>query len=69
LLYENGVYIFESLSLAALAADGVREFWFIALPLRLRGATGSPVRAIAVAPSAAHLSDIANAVVRGVIRE
>jgi kynurenine formamidase len=69
LLYENGVYIFETLSLAALAADGVREFWFIALPLRLRGATGSPVRAIAVAPSGAHLSDIANAVIRGAIRE
>ncbi len=47
-LVRAGVYIVESLNLEGLAADGVREFTFICLPLKLRGGTGSPVRPIAI---------------------
>jgi kynurenine formamidase len=48
LLIEKGVYIMESLDLEALAAAGVREFLFVALPLAIRGATGSMVDPVAV---------------------
>jgi kynurenine formamidase len=48
LLIEAGVYILESLDLEALAAAGVREFLFVALPLAIRGATGSMVDPVAV---------------------
>jgi kynurenine formamidase len=48
LLYGAGIPIIEMLDLEALARDKVREFLFIALPLRLRGATGSPIRAVAL---------------------
>jgi kynurenine formamidase len=47
-LFETGIYIMESLNLEVLAADGVRDFTFFASPLRLRGATGSPLRPLAV---------------------
>ena len=36
------------LYLEELAADGVREFGFVCLPLKFRGGTGSPVRPIAL---------------------
>jgi kynurenine formamidase len=49
LLVETGIHIIECLNLETLAAAGVREFLFIALPLKLRGATGSPIRPVAVA--------------------
>ena len=48
LLIEKGVYIMESLDLEALAAAGVREFLFVALPLAIRGATGSMLDPVAV---------------------
>ncbi|MBI4551070.1 MAG: cyclase family protein [Candidatus Latescibacteria bacterium] len=48
LLVERGVHILENLYLEDLARDGVAEFLFICLPLKLRGATGSWVRPIAV---------------------
>jgi kynurenine formamidase len=48
LLVRAGVYILESMFLEELAADGVREFGFVCLPLKLRGGTGSPVRPIAL---------------------
>jgi kynurenine formamidase len=48
LLIEHGVYLLESLDLEALAADGVREFLFVALPLAIRGATGSMVDPVAI---------------------
>jgi kynurenine formamidase len=47
-LVRAGVYIVESLNLEGLAADGVREFAFVCLPLKLRGGTGSPVRPLAL---------------------
>jgi kynurenine formamidase len=48
LLVREGVYIIEALNLEELARDGVREFAFACLPLKLRGGTGSPVRPIAL---------------------
>ncbi len=49
LLQERGIPIMEMLDLEAVAAAGLHEFLFVALPLRLRGATGSPVRPVAIA--------------------
>lgn len=48
LLVEHGVFIFESVALEELAATGVREFTFVAAPLAIVGATGSPVRPLAI---------------------
>jgi kynurenine formamidase len=48
LIVRAGIHIIESLHLEELAADGVREFVFVCLPLKLRGGTGSPVRPIAI---------------------
>ena len=48
LLIEQGIYIMESLDLEELAAAGAREFLFVALPLRIRGATGSMIDPVAV---------------------
>jgi len=38
----------EALDLERLAADRVWEFTFIAIPLKLAGGTGSPIRPIAL---------------------
>lgn len=48
LLIENGIYLFESLYLEDLARDRAYEFLFVALPLKIRGATGSMVDPLAV---------------------
>ncbi|MEA2180391.1 MAG: hypothetical protein QOG77_3688 [Solirubrobacteraceae bacterium] len=48
LIVRAGILIIESLRLEELAADGVREFAFVCLPLKLRGGTGSPVRPLAL---------------------
>jgi kynurenine formamidase len=48
LIVQEGIHIIESLFLEDLAADGVREFVFVCLPLKLRGGTGSPVRPVAL---------------------
>ena len=48
LLYESGIHIVEVLDLEELAADGRHEFLFVMVPLKLVGATGSPVRPLAV---------------------
>jgi kynurenine formamidase len=48
LIVREGIHIIESLYLEELAADGVKEFGFVCLPLKLRGGTGSPVRPIAL---------------------
>jgi kynurenine formamidase len=50
LLVQHGIHIIENLDLERLAADGRYEFLFVCLPLALVGATGSPVRPIAVVP-------------------
>jgi len=49
LLMQAGIYILENLYLEELAEDGVHEFAFVCLPLKLVGATGSPVRPLALA--------------------
>lgn len=49
LLVEKGIHIIEVLNLESLARDRVYEFLFIALPLKIRGATGSPIRPVALA--------------------
>jgi kynurenine formamidase len=49
LLVRAGIPIIENLNLEELAVARVHEFGFICLPLKMRGATGSPVRPIALA--------------------
>ena len=51
LLVENGIYIVEALDLEELAQAQVHEFTFILIPLNIFGATGSPVRPLAVVPA------------------
>jgi kynurenine formamidase len=48
LLVRHGIHIIENLNLEELAAAGHREFLFIGVPLKLRGATGSPIRPLAI---------------------
>jgi kynurenine formamidase len=48
LLVRAGIPIIENLNLEELAAAKVYEFGFVCLPLKMRGATGSPVRPIAI---------------------
>ena len=48
LLVEAGVYIVEALALEEIAANQVREFTLVLVPMNLVGATGSPVRPLAV---------------------
>jgi kynurenine formamidase len=48
LLVRSGIYIIENLFLEELARDHRYEYTFVCLPLKLRGATGSPVRPIAI---------------------
>jgi kynurenine formamidase len=43
-----GAQIIEVLDLEELAAENVHEFALLAFPLKLRGATGSPIRPVAV---------------------
>lgn len=48
LLVESGIHIIECLNLEELAAAKVYEFLFVALPLKIRGATASPIRPVAL---------------------
>jgi kynurenine formamidase len=51
LLARSGIYIIENMQLEALAAAAAYRFSFVCTPLKFVGATGSPVRPIAlVAP-------------------
>ncbi len=47
-LAEAGVYLIENLALDELARDGLRSFCFILLATKFRGATGCPVRPVAL---------------------
>lgn len=49
LLVEHGIYIIETMVLEELAGESVHEFIFVLSPLNLVGATGSPVRPLALA--------------------
>ena len=48
LFAERGVCLLELLWLEDLARDQVYEFAFIAAPIKMRGATGSPIRPLAL---------------------
>ncbi|MEM7274199.1 MAG: cyclase family protein [Actinomycetota bacterium] len=48
LLIQEGIYLFESIYLEELAAAGVHEFLFIALPIKVEGATGSMLDPVAI---------------------
>jgi kynurenine formamidase len=48
LLARQGIYIIENLALDELAASGHHRFEIVCTPLKLVGATGSPVRPVAV---------------------
>ncbi len=47
-LVEAGVYLIENLALEALAEEGISEVCMILLPIKFKGATGSPVRPVGV---------------------
>jgi kynurenine formamidase len=49
LLHDHGIHIMEWVNCEQLAADGVARFLFVALPLSIRGGSGSPIRPIAIA--------------------
>ncbi|MCY4194180.1 MAG: cyclase family protein [bacterium] len=49
LLVERGINIIEAMDLDSLAADGVYEFVFVLSHLNIFGATGAPVRPLALA--------------------
>jgi kynurenine formamidase len=50
LLTRAGIFIMECLNLVELAARRAYRFQFVALPLRITGATGSPVNPVAILP-------------------
>ena len=49
MLVDHGIHLIEVMRLEDLARDRVYEFVFIAAPLPMAGATGSPVRPLAIA--------------------
>lgn len=49
LLAQKGVYIIENLNLEGLSADRRYEFAFVGVALKMNGATGSPIRPLALA--------------------
>jgi kynurenine formamidase len=48
LLVEHGIHIIENMNLEEIASAKVHEFLFVCSPLKLVGATGSPVRPLAI---------------------
>ena len=48
LMMKNGIFNIENLTFEELAADEAYEFLFIATPIRYKGATGSPLRPLAI---------------------
>lgn len=48
LLVDSGIHIIECLNLEELAAAKAFEFAFIAAPMKLEGATGAPIRPLAL---------------------
>jgi kynurenine formamidase len=48
LLVEHGIQIMEMLNLDELSRNSIYTFLFIALPLKIRGGAGSPIRPIAI---------------------
>jgi len=48
LLVESGIHIIEAMNLGEPARDGVSEFLFVVAPVKIVGATGFPVRPLAI---------------------
>lgn len=48
LLIEHGIYLFEGIYLEELAREQVYEFLFVALPLKIKGTTGSMLDPVAI---------------------
>lgn len=48
LIVENGIHIVENLTLEELSRDEVYEFLFVCLPLKIKGASGSPLNPVAI---------------------
>jgi kynurenine formamidase len=48
LLPQKGIYIIENLNLEQLARDRCYVFGFVGIPLKFQGATGSPLRPLAL---------------------
>ena len=48
LLVTHGIHIIENLNLDELAAARQYVFTFVGIPLKFRGATGSPIRPLAL---------------------
>jgi kynurenine formamidase len=48
LMMKNGIFNIENMTFEELAADEAYEFLFIATPIRYKGATGSPLRPLAI---------------------
>lgn len=61
LLVEAGVHIIETLNLEELAAAGVHEFLLVLAPLAIVGATGAPVRPLALVDE--HLGEFDQTIV------
>jgi kynurenine formamidase len=57
LLVRHGIYILENLNLEELAAARCREFCFVGVPLKFRGATGSPIRPLALVEEIGNRSE------------
>ena len=47
-LAEKGIQIMEMLDLETISKEKVYEFLFVAIPLKIRGATGTPIRPVAI---------------------
>lgn len=48
LLIQNAIYLFESIYLEGLSKDDAYEFLFLALPIKIQGATGSMLDPLAI---------------------
>jgi kynurenine formamidase len=48
LMMKNGIFNIENMTFEELAADRAYEFLFVATPIRFKGATGSPLRPLAI---------------------
>jgi kynurenine formamidase len=50
LIAKKGIHIIENVNLEEISAKRVYKFLFIGLPLKFKGATGSPLRPLAIVP-------------------
>jgi kynurenine formamidase len=50
LLADNGIYIVENTNLEEVGAAKAHVFLLVLTPLKIQGASGSPLRALALAP-------------------